>query len=345
MGANMNGNGHKIAAPERNHYFYGKLMDVTQFEKEQRYFNQKRRIINRLILGSGVVCGLKVTPGDEGRIIIEPGVALDALGREIIVTDSLVIDPTQLTDEEGEPSGDPIDNGAVDICLAYAEQRVDPVPVLVPDCDSGGDCAHATIREGFRVLIQLAEDPSPTPDCQFGEFKDPINEWLQQVLSDRLGGTSLEPAKDRCVHLARVSLPLDAASIETQAGRPLVYNNRLLFELILCLSAQVEQLGQGQTLRYVSGDGQSGKPGQTLANPLVVEVVDKKGDPLENVLVQFSVTQGDGKLDNETVTTDKQGRAQTGLVLGPTIGEQQVSANAVGAVFTVTFRATAGAGK
>jgi hypothetical protein len=344
MGTTMNGNGHKVAAPERNHYFYGKLMDVGQFEKEQHYFNQKRRIINRLILGSGVVCGLNVTPGDDGKIIIEPGVALDGFGREIIVTRSLEIDPQQLTDEDGMPDGEPVDSGSVDICLAYAEKKVDPVPALVPDCDSGGDCAHATIREGFRVLIRLAEDPPlPPPDCPFGEFKDPANEWLQQVLSERLSGTSPEPAADGCVHLARVTLPLDAASVDAQTGRPLVYNNRLLYELILCLSAQVEQ--QGQVLRYASGDGQSGLPGKPLANPLAVEVVDQQGKPLESVLVQFSVTQGEGKLNHETTKTDQQGRAQAEWSLGPTEGGQQVSASAVGSVFTVTFRATAVADK
>lgn len=342
MVSTMNGNGHKVVAPERNHYFYGKLMDVGQFEKEQRYFNQQRRRINRLVLGSGVVCGLNVVPGDDGKIIIEPGVALDALGREIIVTQSVTVDPQQLTDEEGTPSGDPIDNGSVDICLAYAEKKVDPVPVLVPDCDTGGNCAHATIREGFRVLIQLAKDPlPPSTDCQFGEVKEPVGEWLQQLMCERISGTSLEPATSQCIHLARVSLPLNAASIDAQAGRPLVYNHSLLYELILCLSEQVEQLAQGQTLRYVSGDGQSGPPGSPLADPLIIEVVDGKGNPVENVLVQFSVTQGDGKLDPETATTDQQGRAQAVWTLGPAKGDQQASASAVGSIFTVTFRATA----
>jgi hypothetical protein len=346
MGTPMNGNGYKVVAPERNHYFYGKLMDVVQFEKEQRYFNRQRRLINRLVLGSGVICGLNAVAGDDGTITIEPGAALDALGREIIVPYSLSIDPQQLTDEEGMPSGDPIDTGSVDICLAYAEKKVDPVPVLVPDCDTGGDCAHATIREGFRVLILLAEDPlPPPPDCQSGEVQEPASEWLQQLLCERISNTSLEPAMSRCIHLARVSLPLSAASIDAQAGRPLVYNHSLLYELILCLSEQVEQLAQGQTLRYVSGDGQSGPPGKALAGPLIVEVVDGKGNAVENVLVQFSVTQGDGKLDNETAMTDKQGRAQTIWTLGLTPGEQQVSASAVGSVFTATFRATAVADK
>ena len=40
---------------ERNQYFYGKMLTARDFEIEQRYHNNKRRLINRTILGAGVV--------------------------------------------------------------------------------------------------------------------------------------------------------------------------------------------------------------------------------------------------------------------------------------------------
>ncbi|RIK74672.1 hypothetical protein DCC62_14805, partial [candidate division KSB1 bacterium] len=45
---------------ERNNYFYSKLMTVRDFFAEQRYFNEKRWLMNRMISGWGVVCGLDV---------------------------------------------------------------------------------------------------------------------------------------------------------------------------------------------------------------------------------------------------------------------------------------------
>ena len=60
---------------ERNNYFYGKLLTVRDFEMEQHYFNIKRRLINRILHGAGVVCGLGVTVSDEATIIIESGMA------------------------------------------------------------------------------------------------------------------------------------------------------------------------------------------------------------------------------------------------------------------------------
>lgn len=65
---------------ERNKYFYGKLLTVDDFETEQRYMNDKRRVLNRFLYGTGVVCGLNVVPIDDMTISVEPGLALDFSG-------------------------------------------------------------------------------------------------------------------------------------------------------------------------------------------------------------------------------------------------------------------------
>ena len=46
----------------------------------------------------------------------------------------------------------------------------------------------------------------------------------------------------------------------------------------------------------ISGDNQSGRPGATLANPLVVEVIDENDDPVSGVTVNFAVTAGGGSV-------------------------------------------------
>src|SRR5205823_3478837 len=52
----------ELQTPRRNHYYYSKLMDVLHFEMEQRYEMSKRWLLNRTVLGSGVICGLELTP-------------------------------------------------------------------------------------------------------------------------------------------------------------------------------------------------------------------------------------------------------------------------------------------
>jgi hypothetical protein len=235
----------KLVAPERNYFFYGKLMDVPQCDKEQRYFNQKRSLLNRLVLGSGVVCGLNVVPDPNGedRIRIEPGVAIDGLGREIVIPEAVPIDPRQLTDDEGRPKGEPLANDAtatVEICLVYAEKCADPVPVLVPDCDTPGNCAPSTIREEFRIAVSIAKNGAPEPPTR--NLRDVSMDELHKVLCKRIRELSSEPSADPCVPLARVILPLGENSIDPCTGRSLIYNNAILYELILCLADRVETL-------------------------------------------------------------------------------------------------------
>ena len=344
MPATNNGSNRGLAAPERNHFFYGKLMGVTQFEKEQRYHLHKRSLINRLVLGTGVVCGLDVVfdPDSDGRLRIEPGVAIDGRGCEIVFHEPVSIDPHQLTDLQGEPQGEPIDEGSVELCLAYAECKKDPVPVLVPDCDNPGNCAPSTIRESFRILVRRAGDEIPAaPSCGLGEPTLPDAAALHERLCQRISEPCPVPP-DRpsaCVLLARVALPLNEDSIDPCAGRPLVYSNALLYELNLCLLEQIRQLAQGRFLRYVSGDAQTAPVGQALGAPLVVEVVDAQGQAIEGVLVQYQIASGEGTVTPATATTGPQGRTETEWTLGPVEGEQTVTASAAGSVFQVSFRA------
>ena len=65
---------------ERSRYFYGKLLTVDDFETEQKYANDKRRLINRFLHGSGVVCGMNVVRVDDRTISVERGMALDFAG-------------------------------------------------------------------------------------------------------------------------------------------------------------------------------------------------------------------------------------------------------------------------
>ena len=97
---------------ERPRYFAGKIVTADDFALEQRYQIEKRRLLNRMFHGSGVVHGLEVTAGDKGTVNVASGFALDPCGREIIVCE-----PRELAIQEGAE--------AVFICLMYAEVETD----------------------------------------------------------------------------------------------------------------------------------------------------------------------------------------------------------------------------
>lgn len=252
MSSTMNGAG-KFPPLERNNFFYGKLMDAEQFQKDQHYFNNKRSLVNRLVLGSGVVCGLNIIQDTEaeGMLRIEPGLAIDGSGREIVLSEPVSINPRQPTNDQGEPEGTLIDAGLVELRLAYAETKADLVPVLVPDCDTSGNCAPSTIREGFRILVRQAPDEVPRPPaCNFPlqspPPETPPQELLQLLLCERTREKCSELPTDASIPLGQVTIESAAiSSIDPCVGRQLVYSNALLYELILCLAERVQALSSG----------------------------------------------------------------------------------------------------
>ena len=66
--------------------FTGKCCTARDFETEQRYFNDRRRLLNRTLYGAGVVCGLGVYRNDDVSFAVETGMAPDYMGREICVS-------------------------------------------------------------------------------------------------------------------------------------------------------------------------------------------------------------------------------------------------------------------
>ena len=137
---------------ERNRYFYGKLLTVRDFEVEQRYHCTKRELLNRLVHGAGVVCGLGVTASDESTLMIESGMALDYQGREIIVPEALFRKLPMLEGQETLA-------GKKDayLCLAYAQEDVEPVNAT--GAEVGAQRQFDLTREGYRLFL-TAEPPA-----------------------------------------------------------------------------------------------------------------------------------------------------------------------------------------
>lgn len=95
-----------MSGAERNSYFDGELLTGDDFRREQRYHVERRRLLNRLTIGAGVVAGLDVSAAAGGALTLSPGLALDGLGREI---------------EVDEPQALPAPDG--EVWVAYAEEQ------------------------------------------------------------------------------------------------------------------------------------------------------------------------------------------------------------------------------
>ena len=138
----------------RSRYFYGKLLTVDDFETEQKYMNDKRRMVNRFLHGSGVVCGMNVVRVDDRTISVEMGLALDFAGREIVV-DAPVIRKLDMIDGYDDTAGE---DGYLYLCIEYAEKETEPVHSITGAGARGtGEVEYNKISEGYRIFFTTQE--------------------------------------------------------------------------------------------------------------------------------------------------------------------------------------------
>lgn len=83
-------------------------------------------------------------------------------------------------------------------------------------------------------------------------------------------------------------------------------------------------------LKVVNGSGQSAPAGSPLPNPIAVQVLTSRGQPVAGVTVAFAVTSGGGSLSAASRVTADDGVASVTWTLGATLGTQQVTASVAG---------------
>jgi hypothetical protein len=128
---------------ERLRFFDGQLLTSKDFEADQKYQIEKRRLHNRMLHGFGVVHGLAVSidDGPKAAVVVSPGFALDRLGSEILVEGPVRIDLGASTS---------------DVCyvtIEFTEIPTHPVPA------KNGGQEFSRVTEGYAVSIAI-EDPA-----------------------------------------------------------------------------------------------------------------------------------------------------------------------------------------
>ena len=100
---------------KRPRYFTGQLLTAESLELEQKYFREKLKRHNRALHGFGIVSGLKVIV-EAGQIIVEPGLALDCQGNELVIGTAVIVSPVTC------------DWPSAYVQVGFAEEYTDPIP-------------------------------------------------------------------------------------------------------------------------------------------------------------------------------------------------------------------------
>ena len=137
---------------ERNRYYYGKLLTEQDFTSEQKYMNDKRRMLNRFLHGTGIAAGLKVVRLDEKSISLEAGLALDGAGREIVVDKPSVFKLDTLDGFEAVAEGN--NRGYAYLCIEYDEKESSPSHnAAAVSSQNGTDADYDKSREGYHLYL------------------------------------------------------------------------------------------------------------------------------------------------------------------------------------------------
>jgi hypothetical protein len=87
------------------------------------------------------------------------------------------------------------------------------------------------------------------------------------------------------------------------------------------------------------GDGQTAPVNTALPVPFEVLVVNQFGEPLANVIVNWTITSGGGSITGTPTMTDGSGKTSITYTTGPTSGDASINAQVHGlfpVIFTVT---------
>ena len=136
---------------ERNRYYAGKMLTSSDFRAEQTYFNNKRRFINSLVYGSGIICGCNVFSLDDLSILVESGAAIDDFGREILIQSSAV---KKLSAIEGFQE---IEGNEVLLCMRYQEKPVHSVFAVNREGQEDS-YEYNRISEGYELFLKSASE-------------------------------------------------------------------------------------------------------------------------------------------------------------------------------------------
>lgn len=180
----------------KNRYFYGKLLTADDFEQEQRYVDDKRRLINRWMFGVGIVAGLEVIRVDDYSISVEMGLALDYTGREIVV-DTPVIKKLSMMDGY-EDATKAEGSESVYLCIEYDQIPVEPVHNIANrGVHTAEEEEYNKYRESYHLYV-TDEEPVCSDQVKLGEDR-------LRTIHDRAEGIqkgTYEPG----IHLARIEL-------------------------------------------------------------------------------------------------------------------------------------------
>jgi hypothetical protein len=142
---------------ERLGYYNGQRLEALDYQLEQRYHIDARRMLNRGLFSPGVASGFVVekVAGETRKVRVRQGAALDPVGREVILLDDVLVDV---------PNQQPTEGPGYLLTARYSEAAVEGGD---PWC-SGPTGAPRPARIREEIVLKWSENAPDSRRCQSG---------------------------------------------------------------------------------------------------------------------------------------------------------------------------------
>ncbi|PYQ28900.1 MAG: hypothetical protein DMF56_14610 [Acidobacteria bacterium] len=170
----------------RVHYFDKQFLRVDEFRDEQLYQLALRRRHNNAQHTWGIVRGLEIRISDQS-IVVQPGMAIDGYGRELLLTEEKTVAPESFDD---------LASDRLDLWLVYERKDDGSTPEGYGEC--GVEGGGASYRSNESPELRIERPLSNTVDAR----KPP--RVPREVLEARVPPISDDPLDRWRVYLGRV---------------------------------------------------------------------------------------------------------------------------------------------
>ncbi len=143
----------------RVHYFEGQFLRTQDFVDEQAYHVAMRRRHNIAHHSWGIVSGLEIVL-EEGNFYVQPGMAVDGYGRELIVAQKKPIASSAFGDSSSSVFGDKGGN-ELDVWLTYGLTTSDEATAGFAGCGNGNKNGTSFYRSQETAQILLTKPNGP----------------------------------------------------------------------------------------------------------------------------------------------------------------------------------------
>ena len=325
-------------------YFHGQMLTGDGLERAQLAMRKELCNLARLLGGHGVLEGLQVREQPEPSngmaklsLNITPGVAIDPLGRLIIVPEQGKWEITTETLEKlfkgnKSPDEDPPEDG--EMVQGPNPRRIEVGVWLLPsfqateetlDLSGPSDgterfkVSEQTIH--WRIELRVFQEPrvkakpddsifKAEPEADFHSRGRPaeIAKHFHRKAVVRFADSGVllrtiavicetvpvqrEDHTSSTRHYRFAEINHDSATSEV---RQEIYRLQSLESLLLRFSKQIDATLRWRTIRVISGNAQTCRPGEPLAEPIVLEVVNSLGQGVKDVALSVTATNGPGE--------------------------------------------------